>query len=218
MFKLAPSILSANFAKLKDEIDIVQVAGVSVIHIDVMDGHFVPNITIGPPVIKDIKAVSKLPLDVHLMIEKPENHIDSFVKAGSDILQIHIEATNHPERHLRYIKSLGVKSGIAFNPATPIDPLHYLIGSFDQVTIMTVNPGFGGQTLIPATLEKIKKVKQLRDQYKLDFIIEVDGGVTEDKIKFYVDAGADLVVAGNAIYGAQYPVDAINNLLRKGNG
>lgn len=218
MFTLAPSILSANFSKLNEEIDMIHVPGVSVVHVDVMDGQFVPNITIGPVVIKDIKTVSRLPLDVHLMIEKPENHIDAFVKAGSDILTIHIEATNHAERNLRYIKSLGVKSGIAFNPATPITALPYIVGSFDMVTIMTVNPGFGGQTCIPAIFEKVREVKEFRDKYKADFIIEVDGGVTEDNINLFVQAGADLVVAGNAVFGKQYPLEAISNLLKKGNG
>ncbi len=216
MFKIAPSILSADFTRLEQEIKKVEVEGVGYIHVDVMDGHFVPNITIGAPVVKSIKKKTKLPLDVHIMVEDPEKMADQFIEAGSDVLTFHVEATRHPERLLNYIRSKGVKAGISLNPATDLSSIKYLLGSFDLVLVMTVNPGFGGQKLIMPALEKVKELKKIKKDKGLDFIIEVDGGVTEDNIDLYTKAGAELVVAGNAVFGAKDPVQAIKNLLSKG--
>jgi len=216
MFKIAPSILSADFSKLEQEIKKVEVDGVDYLHVDVMDGHFVPNITIGAPVVKSIKQTTTLPLDVHLMIEEPEKYVDSFIEAGSSILTFHIEASRHPERLLRYIKSKGVKAGISLNPATDLSMINYLYGVFDLILVMTVNPGFSGQKLITSALEKVKELKKVRVEKKLDFVIEVDGGVTEDNISLYTKAGADIVVAGNAVFGSKNPGLAIKNLLTKG--
>jgi ribulose-phosphate 3-epimerase len=216
MFKLAPSILSANFVKLEEEIKKIETDHVAYIHVDVMDGQFVPNITIGAPVVKSIKKIAKKPIDVHLMIEKPEYLVDSFIEAGSDVVTIHLEATRHPERLLNYIKSKGVKAGISINPATGLEGLEYLYGSFDLILIMTVNPGFGGQKLIKPTLEKVRKIKKEKEKRALDFIIEVDGGVNKDNIKKYIDAGAELVVAGNAVFAKGEPSKNIEELIKKG--
>lgn len=216
MFKIAPSILSADFSKLEQEIKKVEVAGVGYIHVDVMDGHFVPNITIGVPVVKSIKKITSLPLDVHLMIEEPEKYVDSFIEAGSDIVTIHVEASRHPERLLRYIRSKGVKAGISLNPATDLSTINYLYGAFDLILIMTVNPGFGGQKLIAPALDKVRELKKIKKEKGFDFIIEVDGGVNEDNIDVYTKAGAELVVAGNAVFGSKDPAGAIKNLLKKG--
>lgn len=216
MFKLAPSILSANFVRLEEEIKKIEIDDVDYIHVDVMDGQFVPNITIGAPVVKSVKKIAKKPIDVHLMIEKPECLVDSFVEAGADVLTIHLEATRHPERLLNYIKSKGVKAGISINPATGLEGLEYLYGAFDLILIMTVNPGFGGQKLIESTLEKVKKIKEEKKKRGLDFIIEVDGGVNKDNVKKYVDAGAELVVAGNAVFGKGDPSKNIEELIKKG--
>jgi ribulose-phosphate 3-epimerase len=214
MYKIAPSILSANFVRLEEEIKKIEdVNGVQYLHIDVMDGSFVPNITIGSPVVKSIKKVTKLPLDVHLMIDNPEKHIDSFIDAGADNLTIHLEATRHPERLLSYIRSKGISAGISINPATGIETVKYLYGSFDLILVMTVNPGFGGQKLISSTLDKVKSLKNEKEKNGLDFVIEVDGGVSKDNISKYVSAGAELIVAGNAVFGSKDPAIAIKELL-----
>jgi ribulose-phosphate 3-epimerase len=214
MYKIAPSILSANFVRLEEEIKKIEdVNGVQYLHIDVMDGSFVPNITIGSPVVKSIKKVTKLPLDVHLMIDNPEKHIDSFIDAGADNLTIHLEATRHPERLLSYIRSKGISAGISINPATGIEAVKYLYGSFDLILVMTVNPGFGGQKLISSTLDKVKSLKNEKEKNGLDFVIEVDGGVSKDNISKYVSAGAELIVAGNAVFGSKDPAIAIKELL-----
>ncbi len=216
MFKLSPSILSANFSNLGEDIKKVEVKGVDCLHIDVMDGHFVPNITIGAPVVKSIKKTTKLPLDVHIMVKEPEKFVDQFIEAGADMLTFHVEATKHPERLLRYIQSKGVKAGISLNPATDISTIKFLYGAFDLVLVMTVNPGFGGQKLISSVLDKVKELKKIKQEKKLDFIIELDGGVNEENIKSCTDAGAELIVAGNAIFGSADPLKAIQNLLAKG--
>jgi ribulose-phosphate 3-epimerase len=214
MYKIAPSILSANFVRLEEEIKKIEdVNGVQYLHIDVMDGSFVPNITIGSPVVKSIKKITKLPLDVHLMIDNPEKHIDSFIDAGADNLTIHLEATRHPERLLSYIRSKGISAGISINPATGIETVKYLYGSFDLILVMTVNPGFGGQKLISSTLDKVKSLKNEKEKNGLDFVIEVDGGVSKDNISKYVSAGAELIVAGNAVFGSKDPAIAIKELL-----
>jgi len=214
MYKIAPSILSANFVRLEEEIKKIEdVNGVQYLHIDVMDGSFVPNITIGSPVVKSIKKITKLPLDVHLMIDNPEKHIDSFIDAGADNLTIHLEATRHPERLLSYIRSKGISAGISINPATGIETVKYLYGSFDLILVMTVNPGFGGQKLISSTLDKVKSLKNEKEKNGLNFVIEVDGGVSKDNISKYVSAGAELIVAGNAVFGSKDPAIAIKELL-----
>jgi ribulose-phosphate 3-epimerase len=214
MYKIAPSILSANFVRLEEEIKKVEgIKGVQYLHIDVMDGSFVPNITIGAPVVKAIKKVTNLPLDVHLMIENPEKHIDSFIDAGADNLTVHLEATRHPERLLSQIRSRGISAGVSINPATGIEAVKYLYGSFDLILIMTVNPGFGGQKLIASTLNKVSLLKKEKEENKLNFIIEVDGGVSKENISKYVHAGAELIVAGNAVFSSKDPAMAIKELL-----
>jgi len=214
MYKIAPSILSANFVRLEEDIKKIDTLdGLQYLHIDVMDGSFVPNITIGPPVVKAIKSVSRLPLDVHLMIDNPEKHVDAFIDAGASNLTIHIEATRHPERLLSYIRSKGVSAGISLNPATGIESVKYLYGAFDLILVMTVNPGFGGQKLISSTLEKVKLLKKDKIVNNLNFAIEVDGGVSKENISDYISAGAEIIVAGNAVFASKDPVSAIKGLL-----
>jgi len=203
MFKLAPSILSADFSKLGDEIKLVSNAGCDYIHIDVMDGQFVQNITLGPPIIKSVRKSSDKVFDVHLMIEKPERFITEFVDAGADIITIHQEATVHLHGTIQLIKNQGVKAGVSLNPSTPIETLEHVIEELDMVLIMTVNPGFGGQTFIPGMLDKIKKLVALREAKGLNFEIQVDGGVSLNNLKEVLDAGADVVVAGSAVFGAK---------------
>ncbi|MBN1113728.1 MAG: ribulose-phosphate 3-epimerase [Oligoflexia bacterium] len=216
MFKIAPSILSADFTKLAEEIKRIEVDGVGYLHIDIMDGRFVPNITIGAPVVKYIRKATSLPIDVHLMIEEPEKHVDAFIEAGSDILTFHVEATRHPERLLRYIRQKGVKAGISLNPATSLDSLTYLYGAVDLVLVLTVNPGFGGQKLIPEVLQKVRALKDIKSKGGHDFIIQVDGGVTADNIDQYVGSGGELIVAGNAVFGSKNPAEAVSLLMKKG--
>ena len=216
MFKLAPSILSANFARLEDDIRKVEVDGVQYLHVDVMDGHFVPNITIGAPVVKAIRKVTKLPLDVHLMISDPEKYVPDFIKAGSDVITIHIEAATASKEVLKTIKTAGIKAGISIKPATSLSEISGLYNDVDLILVMTVEPGFGGQKLIMGTLDKVRELNKIKKEKGYKFIIEVDGGVSEDNIQEYVKAGAELVVAGNAIFASSDPVQAIKNLLSKG--
>ena len=216
MFKLAPSVLSANFAKLEEEIKKIEIHGVQYLHVDVMDGQFVPNISIGPVVIKAIKKVTKIPLDVHLMIAKPERFIEDFIKAGADLVTIHVEATDKPENVISAIKAKGVKAGISVKPGTPIATMAKYYGIVDLILIMTVEPGFGGQKLIPSAIDKIKEIKKIKDKEDYKFVIEADGGVTEDNIHEYVSAGAELVVAGNAVFADANPTEAAKRLLSKG--
>ena len=200
MAKLSPSLLSANFAELKNEIEKLEKGGADYLHLDVMDGNYVPNISFGAPIIKSIKSVTKLPLDVHLMIDKPERFIEDFVEAGADIITIHGESTTHVHRVLQMIKSSGVKAGISLNPSTTLDSLKYIIDDLDLILIMSVNPGFGGQSFIPAMKEKIKETRDLIDSKSLDIILQVDGGVKIDNIEEVVDLGADLIVVGSDIF------------------
>jgi ribulose-phosphate 3-epimerase len=216
MFKIAPSILSANFARLEEEIKKVEVDGVQYLHVDVMDGHFVPNITIGAPVVKAIKSVTKLPLDVHLMISDPGKYVDDFIKAGSDIVTIHIESERYSDEIINRIKAKGVKAGISVKPNTSLRTIEHLYGVVDLILVMSVEPGFGGQKLIVGALEKVKELKVIKERTKGRFIIELDGGVNEENIADCVSAGAELVVAGNAVFGAKDPARAIKNLLTKG--
>lgn len=200
MIKIAPSILSADFAKLGEEIKDVERGGADYIHVDVMDGHFVPNITIGPLIVEAIRPVTKLPLDVHLMIENPDLYIESFANAGADYITVHVEACRHLHRTIGLIKSLGVKAGVVLNPATPVNTIQHVIKDIDMVLLMSVNPGFGGQSFIPEVLPKIREVKAMAEQYNPTLEIEIDGGVNEETAKLCIEAGANVLVAGSAIY------------------
>lgn len=212
MIKIAPSILSADFSKLGEEIKAVEAAGADYIHVDVMDGHFVPNITIGPLVVQSIRPVTKLPLDVHLMIENPDQYIEAFAKAGADIITVHVEATRHLHRTIQLIKKQGVKAGVVFNPATPVDSIKHIINDIDLVLLMTVNPGFGGQSFIEGVVPKIREVADLVKTQGLDVEIEVDGGVNPETAPLCIEAGANVLVAGSAIYGKKDLKDAIRSI------
>jgi ribulose-phosphate 3-epimerase len=200
MKKLAPSILSADFARLGEEIKTVEEAGADYIHIDVMDGHFVPNITIGPLIVETARKITNLPLDVHLMISNPERYIKDFVEAGSNLLSIHVETCHHLQRTLTHIRELGAKPAAVLNPSTPLSALEYILEEVDMVLLMTVNPGFGGQKFIPGMLPKIKKVRKLIDEKNPAVELEVDGGIKLDNISQVAQAGADVVVAGSAVF------------------
>ncbi|MEK5443176.1 MULTISPECIES: ribulose-phosphate 3-epimerase [unclassified Fredinandcohnia] len=200
MIKIAPSILSADFAKLGEEIKDVENGGADYIHVDVMDGHFVPNITIGPLIVEAIRPITKLPLDVHLMIENPDQYISAFAKAGANFITVHVEACLHLHRTIQLIKSHGVKAGVVLNPATPVDTIKHIIEDIDLVLLMTVNPGFGGQKFIHSVLPKIEEVARMVKEKNLNVEIEVDGGVNEETARLCVEAGANVLVAGSAIY------------------
>jgi ribulose-phosphate 3-epimerase len=211
--KVAPSILSADFSRLGDEIRAVEAAGADIIHIDVMDGHFVPNITIGPLVVQAARNVTKLPLDVHLMIENPELYIADFAKAGADYLTVHAEAAYHLHRLVQSIREhKGVKAAVSLNPATPLEALDYVLGDLDMVLIMSVNPGFGGQAFIPSQLDKIRALRKRIDDRRLSVEIEVDGGVKTDNAAEVAAAGADILVAGSAVFGAKDYAAAIRGI------
>ena len=200
MVKIAPSILSADFSKLGDEIADVEKVGADYLHVDVMDGHFVPNITIGPLIVEAIKPVTNLPLDVHLMIENPDQYIPAFANAGASMITVHQEASVHLHRTIESIKTLDVKAGVVLNPATPAILIKDILSQVDMVLVMTVNPGFGGQSFIHETLNKIEQIATWRKQLGLSFEIEVDGGVNVDTAKLCTDVGADVLVAGSAIF------------------
>ena len=210
--KLAPSILSADFARLGEQIAEATSAGADYIHIDVMDGHFVPNITIGAPVVASIHPRSNLPLDVHLMIEHPQRYNSDFAASGASIITVHVEACPHLHRTIQSIKELGVKAGVALNPATTLGSIEEIVPYVDLILIMSVNPGFGGQAFIPATLPKIAKLRQILDEKKLNVELEVDGGITIDNIPSIVEAGADVLVAGNSVFKAK---EGITQALRR---
>lgn len=209
MVKIAPSILSANFAKLGEEILDVERGGADYIHVDVMDGHFVPNITIGPLIVEAIRPITKLPLDVHLMIEKPDQYIEQFVKAGADIITVHVEACVHLHRTIQNIKSHGIKAGVVLNPATPVSTIEHIIDEIDMVLLMTVNPGFGGQKFIHSVVPKIKQVANMIKERNLSVEIEIDGGVDEQTAILCKEAGATVLVAGSAVYNKENRKEAI---------
>ena len=198
---IAPSILSANFAKLGDDVAAVERGGADLIHVDVMDGHFVPNITIGPPVVRALKRVASKPLDVHLMIEQPERYVDDFAAAGAAMLSVHVEASRHLHRTIAHIKSRGIKAGAVLNPSTPASALEEIAGDLDFVLVMSVNPGFGGQQFIPQSLEKLQRVREVLTRAGSSVPIEIDGGIDATNAAAVVAAGASILVAGNAIFG-----------------
>jgi ribulose-phosphate 3-epimerase len=210
--KVAPSILSADFSRLEEEVKRVEQGGADLLHIDVMDGHFVPNITLGPPVVASLKGKTALPFDVHLMIENPEKYIDDFIRAGADIITVHVESTVHLHRVVNYIKNQGIKPGVALNPSTSLNTIKYILDDIYMVLVMSVNPGFGGQKFIPQMFEKITDLRSIVNQSKHEILIEVDGGINEDNAAKIISAGADILVAGSAIYKAHNPENAIKKL------
>jgi ribulose-phosphate 3-epimerase len=200
MIKLSPSILSADFAKLGEQVSLLEKANIDLLHIDVMDGNFVPNISIGLPVIKSLRPYTSIPFDVHLMINEPSRYIEDFVKAGADYITVHQESELHLDRLIDYIKSFNIKAGIAINPSTPISTLEHVLSKVDLVLVMSVNPGFGGQSLIEYTLDKIRALKQVREKYKYIYEISIDGGVTLDNCQRIVSSGVDILVSGSSIF------------------
>ncbi|MBZ5683097.1 MAG: ribulose-phosphate 3-epimerase [Acidobacteriia bacterium] len=214
MIELAPSILSADFARLGEQVRAAGEGGGSVIHVDVMDGHFVPNITIGPPVVRSLRKATKLPLDCHLMIEDPDKYIPEFATAGANWISVHQEACRHLNRSLHLIKSHDCLAGVVINPATPVDALAEVLDIVDYVLVMSVNPGFGAQKFIPATLHKMSRLAEIRNQRGLGYRIEVDGGVSLDTVAEVVRAGAEILVAGNAVFSNGDPKKNAQELLR----
>lgn len=213
---LAPSILSADFSRLGEEIAAVEKAGADIIHLDVMDGKFVPNITIGPGVVSSVKECTGLPLDVHLMIEDPYRHVDSFIKAGADMVSVHIEAAVHLHRTVCKIREGGAKSGVAVNPATDINGLRYIIDDIDFILIMSVNPGFGGQAFIPSSLEKLRNLSEMLSRVGAEVMIQVDGGIGPENAGEVVAAGAQILVAGSAIFHNPPYKDVMNRIKKAG--
>ncbi|MCX7680654.1 MAG: ribulose-phosphate 3-epimerase [Anaerolineae bacterium] len=213
--KIAPSILAADFSRLADEISKVETAGADYIHVDVMDGHFVPNITVGPPVLRSLRGVTHLPLDVHLMISDPLRYVDAFAEAGASILTVHIEAIPHIHRVLEHIRALGVRAGVSLCPATPAGALSEILEDVDLVLVMTVDPGFGGQKLIEHTLRKVRRVRNMLDKAGSAAELEVDGGVDEETAEWVTAAGATVLVAGTAIFQAPHGVAAAISTLRQ---
>ena len=209
MVEILPSILSANFVRLGEEIARVEQGGVSMLHLDVMDGHFVPNLSIGPPVVKSIRKATRLTLDVHLMITEPDRYIAPFIEAGADQISVHQEVCPHLDRTLRHIQSEGARAGVVINPSTPVSLLQDVLDLADYVLVMSVNPGFGGQEFIPGSLRKIRALDSMRKQYSLPFLIEVDGGVTLENLAEIIRAGADWIVAGSSIFHSPDPSAAV---------
>lgn len=214
MIELAPSILSADFARLGEQVRAASEGGAAVIHVDVMDGHFVPNLTIGPPVVKSLRKVTKLPLDCHLMIDNPDEFIPVFAEAGADWISVHQEVCLHLNRTLHLIKSHNCLAGVVINPATPVETLAEVLDIVDYVLVMSVNPGFGGQKFIPGTLHKMRRLAEIRSQRGLSYRIEVDGGVSHDTVADVVRAGAEVLVAGNAVFGSGDPTKNVQALVK----
>ena len=215
--RIAPSILSADFAHLARDIAAVEAGGADLIHVDVMDGHFVPNITIGPPVVRAVKRVATRPLDVHLMITDPDRYLEAFVEAGAAMLSVHVEVLPHLHRTLDAIKRLGAQAGAVLNPSTPVHALEEVARDVDFVLVMSVNPGFGGQRFIPGSVDKIRRVRALLDRAGSAAPIEVDGGIDRDTVRGVVEAGASILVAGNAVFGGGHPEAAVRALRETAN-
>jgi len=217
MGKLAPSILSADFSRLGEQVELISKAGADYVHVDVMDGHFVPNISFGAAVMKSLDQWETSPYDVHLMIENPDQYIKDFVTEKTEFIVVHQEACRHLHRTIQNIKSHGIKAGVSINPATPVSSLECILSEVDLVLVMSVNPGFGGQKFIPESLEKIKQLDQLRKEKGYPYVIEIDGGISLDNIKMVQDAGCDIFVAGSAVFGAEdiaARVEAFNALIK----
>ncbi|MBX3276932.1 MAG: ribulose-phosphate 3-epimerase [Acidobacteria bacterium] len=212
MVEIAPSVLSADFTRLGEQLKVVETAGASVIHVDVMDGHFVPNITIGPFIVQWIRSATRLPIDVHLMIEEPDRYIGDFAKAGADWISVHPEATRHLHRTISYIKHAGCRPGVVLNPATPLSAVEEVVADVHHVLLMSVNPGFGGQKFIPASLDKLKRLRALIRSKTSAARIEIDGGIGPDNVADVVAAGAEILVAGSAVFGAPDPAEAVRAL------
>jgi len=210
--EIAPSILAANFACLGDEIRAVEQGGATLLHVDVMDGHFVPNLTIGVPVVRSLRKATRLTLDVHLMIENPDRYVEAFAEAGADMISVHQEATPHLDRVLGMIREMGREVGVVINPATPVSTLSEVLDKVDYVLVMSVNPGFGGQKFIPEAVGKIRQLKELRARYNDGFRIEVDGGIGPENVSEVVRAGAELLVAGTSIFHTPDPAEAVRRL------
>jgi ribulose-phosphate 3-epimerase len=210
--KLAPSILDADFTCLERELNIIESGGADIIHLDIMDGNFVPNISFGPRIVESIKSKTSLPLEVHLMVEKPENHIKSFIDAGGDIIIIHYETSKHLDKLIQNINNAGVKSGIALNPATPLSVIEYLINKIDFLLLMTVNPGYGGQKFIPEMIDKIKKARKILDNHKKSVNLEVDGGINLSNLSKIIKAGAEIIVVGQIIFKSTNPEMTIKKI------
>lgn len=210
--RISPSLLSSDFGRLAEEVRDIEAAGADLIHVDVMDGRFVPNITIGPVVVEAIKRAATKPLDVHLMIVEPEKYVESFVKAGADVLTVHVEASPHLHRTLQQIRHAGAKASVVLNPSTPLSSIEEVLGDVDMVLLMSVNPGFGGQGFIEATVDKVRRLRAMFDARGLDTDIEVDGGINADTAKRVVAAGATVLVAGSYVFGAKDRAAAIRSL------
>ncbi len=200
--RLAPSILAADFARLGAEIEAVERGGADYVHVDVMDGHFVPNLTVGPPVVRSLKGVTRLPIDVHLMIEQPDRFVEAFVEAGASMVSVHVEVSPHLDRTLSLIRDLGARAGVVLNPSTPVGTLEEVAGQVDYVLVMSVNPGFGGQAFLPSSASKVRRVRALLDAAGNDAPVEIDGGIDLDTVGEVVRAGAEILVAGSAIFHA----------------
>jgi len=215
MFEIAPSILSADFTRLADEIAAVRDGGATILHVDVMDGHFVPNITIGLPVVRSIRKETELTIDTHLMIAEPGRYAVEFVKAGADMVSVHVEADHHLQRTLVAIREAGGKAGVAINPATPLVMLEEVLPYSDFVLLMSVNPGFGGQKFTPTSLDKLRRLRRMIEDRELSVRVEIDGGIDENNIADIVGAGAEIIVAGSAVYGKASPTEALKGLIDK---